>query len=172
MKFVSPGLTCENFMLVLFNTSGSSIGVRDSISSTDHSNGQAWWRSATIEVSAPPMRARTAIARISSSIRAIRPMRPLLSQHIKLPQLPMVHVAHRLDREQPGLADARLEVAHLGEFRARFLVDWNIEATFAHDQDALGAQCKLGVQPQVAEKVRHHGSDELGLQSMEVFAHR
>jgi hypothetical protein len=39
MKFVSPGLTCENFMLVLFNMSDSSIGIRDSISSTDHSNG-------------------------------------------------------------------------------------------------------------------------------------
>ena len=44
-------------------------------------------------------------------------------QHVELPQVLVAHVQHRLDRQQPGAADALLEVAHLGELRLRLLVD-------------------------------------------------
>jgi hypothetical protein len=39
LKSVSPGLTCENFMVVLSSMSHPSMGIVTPFSSTDHSNG-------------------------------------------------------------------------------------------------------------------------------------
>src|SRR6266550_534322 len=92
-----------------------------------------------------------------------------LLQHVELPQVP---VAHRLDGQQSGLAYARLEIANFLELCPRFLVHRNLEAALVHHKDALGAQGKLCVKPQVAKKVRNDGSLELGLQHNQVFAYR
>ena len=84
----------------------------------------------------------------------------------------MAHVAHRLDREQAGLADARLEITHLGELVPRRLVDRHVESVLAHHQDALRAQRELGVEPQVAQQVGDDRPVELVLHRVQVLAHR
>ena len=65
---------------------------------------------------------------------------------------------------RPVLADALLEIAHLGEVRTRLVVDRRLESVLAHHQDALGAQRELRVQPQVAQQVGHDRPVEALLQ--------
>ena len=43
-------------------------------------------------------------------------------EHVELPELALAQLEHRTQRTQPGGADALLEVAQLGELRARLLV--------------------------------------------------
>src|SRR5438552_10556978 len=78
----------------------------------------------------------------------------LVPQQVELPDVLMRSIQHRQDREEPGLANASLQVAHLGEFGARFFVDGNVETILAHQQHALGAERELRMKPNVAKQVR------------------
>src|SRR5438477_9085770 len=69
----------------------------------------------------------------------------LVPQQVELPDVLMRSIQHRQHCEESRLADASFQVAHLGEFGARFFVDGDVEAVLAHQQQSLRAERELGM---------------------------
>src|SRR5690349_23023917 len=84
------------------------------------------WFERTRALRGEPERASTHSARDGS-----------LSQHVELPEIPAARRQEGLDREPPRAADRLLQITHLLEIRADGLVDRNLHAGRARDQDPL-----------------------------------
>src|SRR5450432_2052633 len=81
---------------------------------------------------------------------------PLPVEHVELPQLLAGHPQHGPDGAQPRAPDAHPQIPQFAKCRARRFVDLGVEAALAHQEDSLGAERELDVQPQVAEQVGDH----------------
>src|SRR5689334_14988116 len=77
----------------------------------------------------------------------------LFPEHVHLPEVLAAERKHRVQSQEPGLADAGLQVTHLAELVLRIAIDRRVESALPHHQDPFRLHCELGVQAQIAEEV-------------------
>ena len=94
------------------------------------------------------------------------------AQQVELPDVLVRSIQHRQHGEESGLANASLQVVHLGEFGARFFVDGNVEAVFTHQQHSFRAERELGMKPNVAKQIRDDRTLEAVFQRAQIPAGR
>src|SRR5258706_1966506 len=78
-----------------------------------------------------------------------------LLEHVELPEVAAARAQERPNRDPPGLPDGSLEVVQLPEILPYRLVDGDLDAGRARDEETLGPERELQVNPHEAEHVGH-----------------